>query len=314
MIHVAAGAILNARGEVLLARRAEHLHQGGLWEFPGGKLEPGESPAEALGRELAEELGIRVTARSPLIQVRHHYADRGVLLEVYRVTGFSGEPSGREGQPLAWVPLDELPAWSLPAADRPVVTALRLPDRYLITPPEAPDPEAFLRSLERALARGIRLVQFRLFDPEPRRLLGLARESLQRCREAGARMLLHGGLLPLMGEVAADGVHLGARQLGRLRARPLPPEAWVAASCHSAAELARAAELGLDFAVLSPVLPTRSHPGAKTIGWEGFAEQVAGAGLPVFALGGMREEMVAHACERGGQGIAAIRGLWARGD
>lgn len=120
-------AVIRRGGRILIARRAAHQHQGGLWEFPGGKVEPAEAVQAALVRELREELGITPTAFSPLIRIEHDYPDKSVCLDVWTVTDFAGEPLGREGQPLAWVTEDELPAHDFPAANRPIVTAARLP-------------------------------------------------------------------------------------------------------------------------------------------------------------------------------------------
>ena len=108
VVHVAAAALVDDDGRVLLARRADEAHQGGLWEFPGGKLERDESIDDGLRRELHEELGIDIVSHRPLIRVRHDYDDRSVLLDVHRVDAGRGEPHGREGQPLAWVAVDEL--------------------------------------------------------------------------------------------------------------------------------------------------------------------------------------------------------------
>ncbi|MEW8550256.1 MAG: NUDIX domain-containing protein, partial [Candidatus Thiodiazotropha endolucinida] len=133
MIHVVAAAIFDSGARVLVTRRADHLHQGGLWEFPGGKCEPGESNQQALARELKEELGIVPLECDPLIRVRHDYGDRNLLLEFFRVTRYQGEASGLEGQPLKWLLPEEMEPGGFPAADRPVITALQLPSRYLIT-------------------------------------------------------------------------------------------------------------------------------------------------------------------------------------
>ena len=132
-MHVAVAVIQDSSGRILLSRRADHAHQGGLWEFPGGKLDPGETLAQALKREIREELGIEVQSHSPLIRINHRYPDRSVLLDVHRVTAYSGVPEGREGQPLVWVAPESMRDYPMPAADRPIVTALRLPDSYLIT-------------------------------------------------------------------------------------------------------------------------------------------------------------------------------------
>jgi 8-oxo-dGTP diphosphatase len=308
MIHVAAAVLEDAQGRILLTRRPEHVHQGGLWEFPGGKLEPGETIGHGLVRELAEELGVQVQGHRPLIQVRHDYGDKSVLLDVHRVTAYAGVPQGLEGQPLAWVAPEALGDYPMPAADVPIVAAVRLPPVYLFTPPAVPDPQRLLTELEAALEAGQRLVQLRVFDLPRAGHEALARRALKLCRAAGAWLLINADI-ELAAGVGADGVHLHARQLAALKARP-EGFRWVAASCHEPGELARAAALGLDFAVLSPVLPTPSHPDAAPLGWEGFAAAVAAARLPVYALGGMRPELLATAWQHGAQGIAGIRGLW----
>ncbi len=125
VVHVAVGALVNAAGAVLVTRRPEHVHQGGLWEFPGGKVEPGESVRQALERELREELGVVVGRARPLIRVRHRYPERTVLLDVWRVDVYRGEAHGREGQPLAWRAPGDLDPADFPEADAPIIEALR---------------------------------------------------------------------------------------------------------------------------------------------------------------------------------------------
>lgn len=123
-IHVAAGVILGSDARVLLALRPVHKHQGGLWEFPGGKVEPGESVEAALARELHEELALEVLDCEPLLVTEHDYGDKQVRLDVWLVTQHRGVPQGREGQALAWVALQALPDYAFPAANLPIVTAL----------------------------------------------------------------------------------------------------------------------------------------------------------------------------------------------
>ena len=308
IIHVLVGAIADGQGRILIARRHAETHQGGLWEFPGGKLEPGETPRQGLERELAEELGIRVLASRPLIRVHHDYGDRRVLLDVHRVTAFAGTPVGREGQPLDWrQPADMDPA-DFPAADRPIITALRLPSLYLITGEDPTRPLAFLSRLERALEAGVGLVQLRAHGLPAADFARLAAAAHALCQCQGARLVLNRGPEEARG-LAADGLHLASRYLVELRRRP---DEWslVGASCHGVSDLARAAALGLDYALLSPVLPTASHPGAPHLGWERFAALAEGASLPVYALGGLGPGEVERAVDHGAQGVAAIRGLW----
>lgn len=308
-IHVAAAAIFNSAGEVLLSRRADHVHQGGLWEFPGGKLEPGEAATDALRRELREELGIHVQASRPLIRVHHGYHDRHVLLDVWRVDGFAGTAVGREGQPLVWVPPGELDGYRLPAANLPVIKAITLPERYLITPEPGADMKAFLQHIARAVGGALSLVQLRakhLALPAYRELAGRA---LEICHAAGARLLLNADPSLAM-EIGAHGVHLNSRRLLALEARPLGSHYLVGASCHDAAELEHACRLGLDFVVVSPVRETPGHPGVPALGFAGLRQLTEQANLPVYALGGMTPLDLPTVFAHGGQGIAAIRALW----
>ncbi len=123
-VHVAVGVILDAQQRILLTRRAADAHQGGLWEFPGGKVEQGEDVLTALDRELREELAISVERSSPLIEVRHDYGDKAVLLDVHLVWDFSGEPKGLEDQPMAWCTAEALGDYQFPAANLPIVEAV----------------------------------------------------------------------------------------------------------------------------------------------------------------------------------------------
>ena len=309
-LHVAAAVLMGEDGWVLIARRPAHLHGGGLWEFPGGKLEPGERVEAGLARELEEELGLTPLRYRPLIRVHHHYPGRDILLDVWRVEAWSGEPQGREGQPIEWVPPGELVRRRFPEANLPVVSAARLPETYLITPEPGADDEEFLARLEQSLAAGVRLVQLRAPSITLPRFHRLARAALDRCRGAGAWLLLNAPPA-LLETVPADGVHLSAARLRACGKRPLPRERWVAASCHDPAELAHAHRIGVDFAVLSPVRRTPSHPGAGPLGWLGFWRAAERAVLPVYALGGLAPRDLLSAWAHGAQGVAAIRGLWA---
>ncbi|HRY15524.1 MAG TPA: 8-oxo-dGTP diphosphatase MutT [Candidatus Competibacteraceae bacterium] len=123
-VHVAVGVLISAAGAVLITRRPDHVHQGGLWEFPGGKVEEGEQVATALSRELHEELGVIVESAEPWLQVQHDYSDKRVFLDVWRVMTWRNEPQSREGQPLLWASLMELETLAFPAADIPIITAL----------------------------------------------------------------------------------------------------------------------------------------------------------------------------------------------
>ncbi len=313
-IHVTAAALVDAAGRVLVTRRPAHKHQGGLWEFPGGKLEADETVEAALARELHEELGVTPRACRPLIRIRHDYPDRSVLLEVWRVGAWDGEPHGREGQPLDWRLPEAMDPAEFPAADVPIITALRLPDACLVTPEPGADHDAFLARLEAALARGVRLVQLRARTLDQAALAALYRRAHALTAPRGVPLLLNAAP-ELARALDADGVHLSGAELARTDARPLPPgwrgrARWVGASCHDAAQLARAAAIGADFALLGPVQPTASHPGQPALGWDAFARLAGAARIPIYGIGGLSAADRDTAWAHGAQGIAAIRGLW----
>ncbi|MFQ5643566.1 MAG: Nudix family hydrolase [Thiogranum sp.] len=308
-LHVAVAAIVNERGQVLVSLRPEHVHQGGLWEFPGGKLEPGESVQDALQREIFEELGISIGRQRPLIRIPHRYPDQSVLLDVWKVDAFHGEPHGREGQPVKWVGVDALRDEHFPAANRPVIRALQLPAKYLITPEPTLPADEFITHLRACLEQGIRLVQLRAKNPDGDEYRELAGRAIGLCHAAGAKILLNSDAA-LVQELGADGLHLSSRHLQDTRARPLPQDYLLAASCHTLEELRGAQQTGADFAMLSPVLPTATHPDASPLGWSAFSHNVDQVALPVYALGGMQPSHCDTAIAHGAQGIAAIRALW----
>lgn len=308
ILDVAAGVVVSPTGAVLIAQRPGHVHQGGLWEFPGGKLEHGETALQALQRELEEELGIGVAQAEPLITLRHDYPDQRVCLHVFRVQQFSGMPRGLQGQPVRWVAKDELREWPFPAANRPIVAAARLPDRYAILEAETEDVAVWLERLALYAERGIELIRLRASRLSADRYRRLAREAAPFCVARGIKLLLNGPPQRVMAAGAA-GLHLRSDELMSLCGRPVARDYWLAASCHNLEQLQQAARVGVDFAVLGPVAATATHPGAPVMGWEVFARLAAAATLPVFALGGLGESHLAQAKQAGAQGVAAIRGF-----
>ena len=307
-IHVVAGVISDVRGRILLTRRGEDSDLAGLWEFPGGKREPGETSVAALARELDEELGIEVEVGERLIEVPQQYPTKRLRLEVFRIARWKGTPRGREGQAMTWVDPERLSRYSMPSADVPVVGALRQPELYLVTPTPGDDLRPWLASLEAALAAGASRVQLRAPGMAAVAWRELATAALASCRRAGAELLLNRDIA--LASELGTGVHLGSEQLSQLGERPLPPGQPVGASCHTLDELHAAQALGCDFAVLGPVQATATHPGAEPLGWERFAELRQHVGLPIYAIGGLAPDDVPTARGQGAQGIAAIRSLW----
>jgi len=308
-VHVAAAAVIRGDGRVLIARRPATVDQGGLWEFPGGKLAPYETGFEALKRELGEELGIQVRRAQPLIRVHHEYPDKHILLDVWQVHDYEGDPYGREGQPVRWVEVDDLPNYPFPAANLPILRAVALPQEYLITA-EEPDDAVFLQRLERALKEDrIRLVQLRAKALDEAAYQARAEKTLALCHRYSAKLLLNADPAWL-DRVDADGIHLTSARLMELKRRPIPSHKWLGASTHDDAQLAQAGRIDCDFVTLSPLAPTPSHPDAVTIGWHDFQQMVETAAMPVFALGGMTRYHANQARAVGAQGIASIRDFW----
>lgn len=299
-LEVAAAVIQRADGAFLLARRPAGKVYAGYWEFPGGKIEPGEPAHAALARELREELGIDPCMAFPWITREYTYPHAAVRLNFFRVTAWKGVPQPREQQAIAWQHAGAPLAEPMLPANAPVLAALALPHEYAITDAGSRGTRPMLVSILARLELGLRLILVR--DRELPRREDFVRSVVRLARRHGAKTLVSGG--PAIG----DGLHFTAAELMRLRARP--GNGLAGASCHSAAELAHAMALEMDFAVLGPVKPTPSHPGALPLGWEGFARIARGASIPVYAIGGMQRADLHAAWRAGAHGVAMISGAW----
>ena len=307
IVRVAAAVILRPDGDVLLAQRPLGKVYAGYWEFPGGKLEPGETPRAALDRELHEELGLTVVRASPWLVQRYVYPHAHVELHFFRVLEWRGEPHGHDNQAFAWQTPGRFGVTPLLPANTLVLRALLLPPVYGITMAGTLGENAFLARAEAALANGLKLVQFREKDWDESRQRALCTALVARADAHGAQVLLNGSVENARAWGCA-GVHWTSAALAAASGRP--QGVLCAASCHSAAELARAGELGLDFAVLGPVRPTPTHPNAVPLGWSGFAGIAVDTMLPVFALGGLVRADLGAAIAHGAHGIALQRDAW----
>ena len=294
-------------------------------------------------RELREELGITVTTAYPWVTRVFTYPHATVRLNFFRVTEWHGELHPHEGQEFAWQHLSDIlvsqdkPDSSFPRkressfiksldsrfrgndgiynltvspllpANAPMLRALELPSLYAISNVQELGEQEFMRRLEAALRNGLRLVQLREKNYSREALRELALKMLPLIRQHDARLIINADI-ELSREIGADGVQLTGTQLAELSVRPAVD--WCAASCHNADELHRAETLGCDFALLSPVLPTRSHPGAAHLGWGNFAAVAAGSSIPVYALGGLTQDDMQTAWQHGAHGIALLRQAW----
>jgi 8-oxo-dGTP diphosphatase len=304
---VAAAVIFHPDGRVLLAQRPAGKPYAGYWEFPGGKLEPGETARHALERELREELGLAVTHASPWLTQEFVYPHAHVELDFFRVFGWTGEPVGHDGQAFAWQTPGTFDVAPLLPANTRVLAALALPSIYGVSCAEEIGEETFLARAERAMEGGLRLLQLREKSWPAARRDALGERLLALASRFGARVLLNGDAAAAR-QGGYAGVHWTAAALEAARVRPA--DLLVGASCHSRAELARAGALGVDFALLGPVETTPTHPGAAPLGWDRFAAAIEGTRVPVYALGGLVRGDLATAIDRGAHGIALRRDAW----
>jgi 8-oxo-dGTP diphosphatase len=325
-IQVVAGVLQTRDGLVLVGERPAGKRMSGAWEFPGGKLHKGEGRLEGLARELHEELGIRVEQARPLIRYRHWNADfeHEVDLDVWCVERWTGEPHGREGQRLAWLPAERLLESGLLPADAAAARAIQLPSVCVVTPPAAEGGEKnFLDHIEHiGSVLEASLLCLRRPDLDRASLIELMAGVACRLEGTGTRVILHGaaGLASVLSPSPANansrvheavaGLHISARSLETLKARPVPVPLLFGVSCHDARQLERSLALDADYAFLGPVKETASHPGSPAMGWEAFADLVADLPIPVYAIGGLGAADLDAAWAAGAQGIAAIRGLW----
>jgi 8-oxo-dGTP diphosphatase len=295
---VAVSVVRAADGSVLLAERTARQISAGFWELPGGKIDRGETPAQAAARELAEEVGIEARKLRPRIAYGHTFRTRRLRLHFFDVLEWAGTPSGREGQRLAWVdPARPRVAPVLPSNER-LLAALGLPP-LAFAARDGEDPAAFLRRLPQALAAGGAFVLVRAPRLAPDQRIALARRADAVARPFGARVLLGGKPLEAQRAGVAGLLSCGC-ETARLSARP-NVGLW-AATCATPADLDRALALGADLVVASPVLA--AEPGAPPpLGWDGLRRLAEACPIPVYADGGVSAALLGPARTAGATGV-----------
>ena len=314
-VHVAVGVIQNKNHEFLIAKRAEHLHQGGLWEFPGGKVEKNETVQAALHRELKEELGITVETASPLISVVHDYPDKSVLLDVWLVEKFSGHPQGKQLQPLQWVTASELKYLAFPQANREIVRTIEA--RYTQFPSEIVitgsyhNLEDYALRLQNALRHNIKWLHLRAHSCSYDEYDVLYQLTHDFCARHDVRLTVNTSL-DWFCQLRATGLHFTAERLVKSADRPVDKSVLFGASCHNLAEIQYAEKIKADYILLGSVFTTATHPMNEPIGLEKFADWVKKTSTPVFALGGVNPEMKEIIKDAGGYGVAGISSYWGK--
>jgi len=307
IVRVAAAVIIGADGQFLLAQRPPGKPYAGYWEFPGGKLEAGETAKAALVRELKEELGVIVTRAAPWLVQEFVYPHAHVELNFFRVFEWRGVPIGHDGQAFAWQRSDAIDVAPLLPANTRIMAALQLPQTYGVTHADELGEDAFLARAERAFARGLRLIQLREKTWSVARRDAFAARLLPLASRFGVRVLLNGAVDDAR-KGGYAGVHWTSAALAAASSRP--HDLVVGASCHSREELAKAMNLDVDFAVIGPVKPTPTHASMRPLDWDGFAACTDRTGVPVYAIGGLTMNDLPTAIEHGAHGIALRRFAW----
>lgn len=300
------------QNEFLLASRPPGKGWAGWWEFPGGKVEDGESPEHALSRELREELGIKPTTTQQWMTRQYDYPEtidspaKTVKLHFYFVDAWEGELRPHENQELSWQSPDNVTVSPILPANAPMMKALKLPPIYVISNLAEMGEEIFFATLKSQLVRGLRLIQVREKQLDKEQFMKFSEKVIALARPYGAKVLISEDIA-LARELKADGVHLPSQALLVLKTKPA--DLMVAASTHNKMELAYAQLLDVDFVVLSPVKSTMSHPEAEPLGWQRFSELAENVTLPIYALGGMALSDLPLALSYGARGIAFQRSI-----
>ena len=300
-----AAAVIERPGEFLLAQRPAGKPYSGFWEFPGGKIEPGEDPRAALDRELREELGIEVREATPWITRVYAYTHATVRLHFFRVTAWEGEPQPLEDQAIRWQVVTAPDVAPMLPANAPVLAALALPPVMIVSSAKSMGLDAWVHALETRIADERALVQLREKGIDRLKMQHLLSRVLARTTGLGIPVVVNSdcGAYPQGG-----GIHLTSMDLMALTERP--GVGLVGASCHDEAQLEQAAALGLDYAVVGPVLATRSHPEVEPLGWERFARLVRDRPMPIYAIGGLGRKDLPEAKRHAAHGVALLSGAF----
>ena len=306
--HVVIGVIVS-NGKILLAKRPTTTHQGGLWEFPGGKIKDNEKPFDAIIREVNEEVGLIVRNARPLIRYHYNYRQQSLFINVWCVYDWEGQAHGRENQVIKWVSISDLDKITMPAANEIILNAMRLPSLYLICPTLTGNVDDYLENIDACLKAGVRLLQLRCGDDVIIKNKAFICQVLDLCNSYESKLLLN-SKPELVASYNVHGVHLSSSRMLQLNERPLDNTYYVAASCHNKKELIHASKIKVDFVVLSPVENTKSHPEAESLGWEKFSELAEDIKIPIFALGGMHPKHIKIAWRHGAQGVAIQSSIW----
>lgn len=307
LTEVAAAVIERPDGTFLLAQRPEGRPYAGYWEFPGGKIEPGEDARNALARELSEELGIEVREATPWITRVYAYTHATVRLHFFRVGAWDGEPQPLEDQAIRWQRVEAPDVSPMLPANAPVLAALALPAIMVVSNCAQYGVDPWIEKLAHRVLEEKLLVQIREKGAPRQRVQHVLSRALARTEPFGSRVVVNSdcGTYP-----QCPAIHLTSRAL--MEATLRPAGTLVGASCHDDRELEQAERIGVDYAVVGPVNATASHPDARPLGWERFALLARGRAMPIYAIGGLKRSDLPEAHRHGAHGVALLSAAFAQ--
>lgn len=306
---VSAGILIRPDGTYLLGSRPEGKPYAGYWEFPGGKLEAGETPLQALSREFAEEMGVQAKEAHPWLVQTFDYPHALVRLYFFRIDRWEGVPHPHEGQSFAWQTPGQESVGPILPANGPILKGLCLPEQLVLSHASALGESNWLQQLDKALAKGPLCLLLREPGYDDHAYAELAKAVVARKATGNLTLLLH-NRPSLASQLGADGVHVSSNQLHRMNERPEGLN-WFGASTHHEEDLQQCIRLGVDYAVLGHIAETASHPEETPLGWAGFSRlSRLGWPFPIFGIGGLSLQDQEIARQQGAHGIALQRAFW----
>lgn len=306
---ISLAVMVNSQGQILLSQRKKGLHLEGLWEFPGGKLFPGESFKQALRRETKEELNFKLGECKKLIDFNYSYPDRELHFQVFIVPVENVVIQHAENQTIRWLEKSQLQTLDLPDANEIICNALLMPDLYMIADHEILG-DKIIAVVEKQLQCGVRIVQYRITDEYfSEQHIEIGRQLKTLCNKHSATLVLNSNW-QLWQSIQPHGVHIKSCDLSKYKdfQQQIPFQA-LSAACHNEHDVEWINRLAINSAIVGSVLPTQTHPQGATMGWVGFSRLCQKINKPVYAIGGCKPTDVDTSQVYGGQGIAAIRGF-----
>lgn len=304
-IKAVVGVLRNSSAQLLITKRQKHQFMADFWELPGGKVELGETPIDAINRELNEELGITNIQLDLFKTMTHKYPDRQVDLRIYQVQNYQRNVHSAEGQKIAWVDIEDLKNYALLPTMKAFIASIILPDKYWISPNIDHESDLWMQQFRQKLKQNISLIQLRsqsILKPD------FIQKIQQECRQNQVKLLLNTPNKNF-NQTDIDGWHLTTAQMHKLKKKPCSDNQLLGASTHNLQEALSAQNLGADFVSISPVQATKTHPDTTPIGWKAAKEVVDRLNIPVYFLGGMGIKDLDKSRKLGAQGIAGVTGF-----